>query len=245
MIRGNERRNIFYDDEDRIRFIETLAQKKQKGAFYLPAFCLMDNHVHLAVIEGLDDIATVMKKITVSYVYFFNKKYKRVGHLFQDRFRSEAIENDRYLLAVTRYIHQNPVKAGLAKAPGGYRWSSYNGYFKEKGYFENIIDRDIVLDLFSHDTRKAQKLFLEFMNAETQDTFLDLKDSKEVMDEHEAKLLFNSMLKNRLSDQESQPANIPRELIIEFKAETGLSIRQIAAISGLKKNKVYRILKAT
>lgn len=149
------------------------------------------------------------------------------------------------MLAVTRYIHQNPVKAGLAKAPGGYRWSSYNGYFKEKGYFENIIDRDIVLDLFSHDTRKAQKLFLEFMNAETQDTFLDLKDSKEVMDEHEAKLLFNSMLKNRLSDQESQPANIPRELIIEFKAETGLSIRQIAAISGLKKNKVYRILKAT
>jgi len=69
-----------------------------------------------------------MKRITVSYVRYFNKKYKRVGHLFQDIFRSEVIEQDSYLLCLARYIHQNPVKAGIVQKAADYKWSSYHGY---------------------------------------------------------------------------------------------------------------------
>lgn len=243
MIRGNERRNIFNDDEDKGRFMEALSRKKQNGAFYLPAFCLMNNHVHLMICEGIDDIARVMKRITVSYVDYFNKKYKRVGHLFQDRFRSEVIENDRYLLSLTRYIHQNPIKAGLVKAPGEYRWSSYNGYVKEKDAYQNLIDKDIVLELFSNDKQQAQRLFKEFMNAESQDVFLDLSNEQEVMGEQEAKALFKNMLKKREINENSPVIKIPSELIIEFRAETGLSIRKIAEISGLKKDRVNNILR--
>jgi putative transposase len=76
MIRGNERRNIFHDETDKLKFIKKLNEKKQGNRFFLHAFCLMDNHVHLMVNEGIEDIAKVMKRITVSYVSYFNKKYK-------------------------------------------------------------------------------------------------------------------------------------------------------------------------
>jgi len=105
MLRGNEKKDIFNSNADKQRFLETVFEKKQENRFYLHAFCLMNNHVHLMISEGVEDVATVMKRINVSYVYYFNNKYKRVGHLFQDRFKSEVVEQERYLLALVRYIH--------------------------------------------------------------------------------------------------------------------------------------------
>jgi len=148
MLRGNERRNIFLNEDDKMRFIETLYQKKQKDKFYLHAFCLMDNHVHLMISEGTEDIAKIIKRIAVSYVFYFNKKYKRVGHLFQDRFKSEIVENDAYVLSLARYIHQNPVKANLVKSPGEYKWSSYYWYLNEKSNMPNVLDKEITIRLF-------------------------------------------------------------------------------------------------
>ncbi len=153
MIRGNERRNIFLDEEDKIRFIETLYEKKQGNRFSIHAFCLMDNHVHLMLSEGVEDVAKVMKRVTVSYVYYFNKKYKRMGHLFQDRFKSEVVEDDSYLLALARYIHQNPVKAGMVRSVSEYKWSSYNCYLSESNYFTKVMETETVLGLFSYDIR--------------------------------------------------------------------------------------------
>ncbi|SMD17567.1 transposase, partial [Sporomusa malonica] len=91
MIRGNDRKNIFLDEEDKQNFIEILYQKKQENIYLLHAFCLMDNHVHLMLQEGEVNIANIMKRINISYVHYFNKKYKKIGHLFQDRFKSEGI----------------------------------------------------------------------------------------------------------------------------------------------------------
>jgi putative transposase len=102
MLRGNEKKNIFLDYDNKLRFIEILYEKKQDRKFFLLAFCLMDNHIHLMLSEGVEDVAKVMKRITVSYVYYFNKKYKREGHLFQGRYRSEAVEEDSYILSLAR-----------------------------------------------------------------------------------------------------------------------------------------------
>jgi len=82
MLRGNEKKNIFIDEEDKLRFIETVEKMQSKDKFYTHAFCLMDNHIHLMISEGTEELSRTMKRITVSYVYYFNKKYKRVGHLF-------------------------------------------------------------------------------------------------------------------------------------------------------------------
>ncbi len=234
MIRGNERKQIFVDDEDKSRFIEIIGERKQKDRFYLHAFCLMDNHVHFMLSEGTEDVATVMKRITVSYAFYFNRKYKRVGHLFQDRYRSEVVEDDRYALALARYIHCNPVKAGLTKTAGEYRWSSYPCYLDEKQYFNKLLDKEFILAMFSEDKEEAKKLYMEFMNEESDDAFIDLQEEKQIIDEEEAKLLFEQLSVGQGNSQ---------EIIKEFKQKTNLSIRQIAAITGLNKDKVNKILR--
>ncbi|MCL6639725.1 MAG: transposase [Firmicutes bacterium] len=238
MIRGNERRNIFQDEEDKVTFVETLYKKKQGNRFSIHAFCLMDNHVHLMLSEGVEDVAKVMKRITVSYVNYFNKKYKRVGHLFQDRFRSEVVEDDSYVLALARYIHQNPVKAGMVDSVNEYKWSSYNCYLNDNNCFAKVVETDTVLSLFSEDRKTAKRLFVEYMNEETNDIFIDLVEDAgvvEMVDDKMAKQIFEAMLGGG-----GNPSN--NDFIKEFKGKTNLSIRKIAAIAGLSKDKVRKIL---
>lgn len=245
MLRGNEKGNIFYTDEDKQYFINLLQSKKEACGYALHAFCLMDNHLHLLLNEGESDIAEIMKRITVSYVYYFNKRHKRVGHLFQDRFRSEAVEEDRYVLSLVRYIHRNPVKAGLAKDPEDYRWSSYNVYIKENDCFSNVVETDTVLGLFSEDMKIAKTLFYQYMREESTDIFMDIEEKEEVLDEEEAKMLYREMRLSWGFDCEgSKSADLPEAFIRDFKMKTNLSIRKMAAIIGMNKDKVNKILRS-
>lgn len=125
--RGVSRQIIFEDDADRARFLDTLCRFMKEFDGELYAWCLMSNHFHLLLHMDLEDISLFMKKVGVSYAAYFNRKYDRVGTLFQDRFRSEPIDTDSYLMTVVRYIHQNPVKAGISQTCE-YRWSSYQEY---------------------------------------------------------------------------------------------------------------------
>ncbi|WP_236905052.1 transposase [Clostridium formicaceticum] len=111
IIRGANRQEIFHDDEDRIRFLETFEKYKNNTKMKVHGWCLMGNHAHLLLEEGSEELSVTMKRIGVSYVWYYNWKYKTTGHLFQDRFKSEKVEKDDYLLTVIRYIHQNPFPA--------------------------------------------------------------------------------------------------------------------------------------
>ncbi len=239
MLRGNAKENIFHNEQDKLRFLEILQIKKQTDRFYLHAFCLMDNHVHLMISEGAEDLSKIMKRINVSYVHYFNQKYERVGHLFQDRFKSENVEQDRYLLALARYIHQNPLKAGMVKKASDYKWSSYNSYLYESNYFTKMVDTDFVLGLFSSDKKTARRKFAKFMNEESKEIFIDIKEQKEVMNEEAAEELFKSVLKEQ-GESEDEPLE---QIIKNFKSKTNLSIRKIAAITGINKDRVNRMLK--
>ncbi|WP_280617153.1 transposase [Heyndrickxia oleronia] len=115
MLRGVNKQEIFHDDEDCITFLDMINRYKEKAELTVYAWCLMNNHVHLLLKEGNEDISITMKRIGVSFVSYYNRKYETTGHLFQDRFRSENVESMRYLLTVIRYIHQNPVKAGMVQ----------------------------------------------------------------------------------------------------------------------------------
>jgi REP element-mobilizing transposase RayT len=244
MIRGNERRNIFLDDKDRLQFVDTLYEKKQVHRFYLHAFCLMDNHVHLVISEGDEDIATTMKRITVSYVYYFNKKYERVGHLFQDRFKSEAIEGNSYVISLVRYIHQNPVKATMVKTADEYKWSSCNSYSNTDNLFAKILDMDIVLELYSSDREKAQKLFASDLDVQSPESFLDLQDEEKMIAEEAAKALFDTILLEHQIDRNNYTKAQLTTAIKEFKDATNLSIRKISSITGLNKDKINQLLKS-
>lgn len=130
MSRGNHRLEIFRDDEDRYVYLSMLAQVKDRHPFKLHAYCLMSNHVHFQLETIETDPGKIMKLLTMKYAIFFNKKYRFVGQLMQGRFQAEAIEDDRYYLALNRYIHLNPVKAGIVPHPRDYQWSSYNVYME-------------------------------------------------------------------------------------------------------------------
>jgi len=243
MIRGNERKNIFSDEQDRSKFIDVVHKMSQGNTYTTHAYCLMDNHVHFLISEGTDSIAKTMKRISVSYAYYFNKKYRRVGHLFQDRFRSEPIEDDSQLLAVTRYIHLNPVVAGIVKKPEKYKWSSYSAHIGEK---EDILitDRESILGIISKDQEIAIKEFKRFTMEEQQDSFIDTND-KEVVEVSEADIEkeLRTIFKELRIPEGTTGKDIPIEVVHQLKSRTGLSIRKLAEILKMNKNKVNKILK--
>jgi len=237
IVRGNERKNIFIDDEDRKKIIQILADKKKKNEYILYAYCLMNNHLHLLLKEEGDNISRIMKRINTAYAYYFNKKYNRVGHVFQDRFRSESVENDLYLISLIRYIHNNPVKAKTVNQPHQYKWSSYSLYLREQ---KNIVDKEEILNLFSPDKSKAIGLFTEFSYQQNNDTFIDyqevFREVKEITSIEKAKEYVSRYLKEKGLQIESLKNKANKEyrdkLIIELKTKTNLSTREIANVLG-------------
>ena len=126
MLRGINQQVIFEDYEDYSKFIETLETYKAVSGYKVFAYCLMSNHIHILLKVEKEDLDLIMKRIAGSYVYWYNWKYYRKGHLFQDRFKSEPVEDDEHFLTVLRYIHQNPIKVGITKTIDDYKFSSYN-----------------------------------------------------------------------------------------------------------------------
>jgi len=143
---GINKQAIFEEEEDYARFAETLTKYKEISGYKLFAYCLMGNHLHLLLKVEKEDLDVIVKRIAGSYVYWFNLKYARSGHLFQDRFKSEAVEGDSYFMTALRYIHHNPVKAGLCKKLEAYKFSSYKDYLKGKS---GLVDVDFVFSMIS------------------------------------------------------------------------------------------------
>lgn len=246
MLRGNEKRKIFLDDEDRKRFVYTLFEKASEEKSNIYAYCLMDNHVHLLLYEHSANIARLMKRINVSFVYYFNKKYKRVGHLFQDRYKSEIVDNEYYLLAAVRYIHNNPVKAGIVSCPEQYWWSSYCDYIYKK---RNEIIVDKVLNLFSENNAEAIKQFIIFSNLDCDIEFIDfmeksLYEIRLEQERHAVEALCSILsckglcLEDLLKKENCKQRN---EVIICLKKDFDLSARQMAFITNIGKGTVLKV----
>ena len=160
-IRGIDKQYIFFEDKDKEKFIEIIKNTKEKYNYELYAYCLMDNHVHLVIYDREEKISRIMQSIEISYVFYFNKKYERIGHLFQNRFFSKKVENREYLKMLCRYIHQNPLNAGMAKTEE-YKWSSYQSYIRSN----KLVDTELLLSVFSKNIQEAKKEFIKFHNIE-------------------------------------------------------------------------------
>ena len=122
--RGIGHQRIFEQVEDYRQFLDYLYAIKKKSGFTLYAYTFMDNHIHLLLKEGPEPISQIFQRLGTSYAQWFNGKYERDGHLFQNRFRSEPVENDCYFLTALLYIYQNPVRAGICRVAADYEWGS-------------------------------------------------------------------------------------------------------------------------
>lgn len=123
--RGNERRNIFVDDEDRRCFLDRLGREIEQQGWLCHAYCLMSNHYHLLLETPQPNLARGMRRLNGSYTQAFNRRHKRVGHLFQGRYKGILVDRDSYLLELSRYIVLNPVRARMVADPAQHEWSSY------------------------------------------------------------------------------------------------------------------------
>jgi REP element-mobilizing transposase RayT len=126
--RGNERRDIFFGDDDRRRFLDTLGEMAQRFEIDVFAYVLMGNHYHLLLRTVRANLSRAMQWVGVTYTNRFNARHSRSGHLFQGRFKNMLVQNDAYLLQLSYYIHRNPLRAGMVERLAGYRWSSYRAY---------------------------------------------------------------------------------------------------------------------
>lgn len=131
--RGVERRVIFTRDADRRRFLSLLSKAKVRHSVEVIAYCLMPNHFHMFVRTVRGGLSSFMHELLGWYASWFNARYRRVGPLFQGRYRALLVDGDEYALKVSRYIHLNPVKADLCRDPQGYHWSSYATYLGHRG----------------------------------------------------------------------------------------------------------------
>ena len=126
--RGNEKRPIYYEPEDYLKFLELLGKTAEKFHVKIHAYVLMENHYHLLIRTRQGNLSRAIQWLGVSYTGWFNRRHKRSGHLFQGRFKSFLIEDDRYFTAMCYYIHGNPVRAGIVEEVTAYPWSSGRAY---------------------------------------------------------------------------------------------------------------------
>lgn len=240
ILRGANRQEIFHDDDDNRKFLEILEKYKIKSQLSIFAWCLMSNHLHLCVRVGNESISETMKRIAVSYVGYYNWKYRANGHLFQDRFGSENIETNRYLFTVIRYIHQNPVKAGIATKVDEWKWSSCNEYYGNETAQWNLVNNNSILRSLSQNMIDARKLFKEFNEMSNDDHCLEEKVIQRLQDE-EARIVIKELLGGyEIAHVKSLPKVQRNEILRKVKQIVGLSQRRAARILGVSVNLVFR-----
>jgi len=130
--RGNERKTVFRSTGDRERFLSYLESAYYRYGAIFHVYCLMGNHYHLLLETPRGNLSQILHHINGAYTTYFNIKHRRSGHLFQGRFKAILVERDSYSEELSRYVHLNPVRAGLVKNPSEYRWSSYRYYIGEE-----------------------------------------------------------------------------------------------------------------
>jgi len=140
MRRGNQGQSIFRDDRDRKRYLEFLKESQERFGYRLYAYVLMGNHVHHVIQIGQRPLAQVMQNILFRYTRYWNRRYKKTGHLFQGRYKAILCDKESYLLELIRYLHLNPVRSKIVGDPGQYVWSSHRAYLKGDGKSWTAVD---------------------------------------------------------------------------------------------------------
>ncbi|MDR6121534.1 putative transposase [Bacillus sp. SLBN-46] len=164
--RGIRRSPLFFEEKDYKKYLELLEDTKSTYPFFLHTYCLMTNHTHLQIETVETSLSIIMKNLNTKYAKFFNKKYEFSGHVFEKRYGAELITTPEYEIDVSKYIHLNPVTAGITAAPEDYIWSSYHAY--AFGKHSPILYTQTLL---SHFPEPASLQYQEYMSSSPLDTF--------------------------------------------------------------------------
>lgn len=236
IMRGNNKSYIFEQKEAKAYFMNALRKVEGDELLSVAAWCIMDNHVHLVIKSEPDDLAIAFKRINIKFAMYCNKKYKTVGHVFQDRFKSEVVESDESLLNVIRYVHNNPVKAKMVDKPKEYEWSSYNAYTSNK------IEAGMTFSwkLFG---QKAQ-LFISFHQIEDDREYLEIKEDQLIFRQNRAQSIIQSICNEKgiiESKEIYRDQLLLKEIADRLVDESGMSGCQIARLMGISESRFRRV----
>lgn len=160
--RGNAREAIYRNDEDRTEFLTLLNNTCNRFNWYCHAYCLMDNHYHLLIETNTSSLSKGMKYLNGTYTQFFNRSHKRVGHVYQGRFKGILVEKESYLLELSRYIVLNPVRARMVRTAKDWHWSSYRAT-AGISVAHSCLTTDWLLACFCKQGKRAQQAYQEFI----------------------------------------------------------------------------------
>lgn len=228
VFRGVNKQHIFEERKDYEKFLNILYMLKTEMQFKIYVYCCMSNHVHMILHEkNPGDISLIMKRLLTKYARWYNIKYQRSGALIANRYKSQPIELDEYFLSVVRYIHQNPLKAGIVDDLADYEWSSYREYAHNTDF---LADKSLVYDIL------PQKEFAEFHSFIEAEIF-EVSDKTKLTDEGIRRQIIKEF-------------DIEPKLITSFDKETRnfylrqfkekYSIRQIERITGISRGVIYK-----
>ena len=246
MLRGINRQDIFDDDEDYQQMVSILKSMTDRhdddGALMPPlctfyAYCLMSNHIHLLIQERGEPLSNVIKRIGVAYAHYFNKKYERNGHLFQDRFRSEPVDSIEYFVVLLRYIHQNPLKAGIVEKTEDYPWSSWKEYDNENCR-NSLCSTHAVFSRISREDLKEQVC----VPVEGYDQILDIdaEGIKAVSDGDVKAFLHDKQgIVNPLMIQSLEKTR--RNVVLRSALSFGAGIRQLSRLTGISYGVIQKL----
>ncbi len=228
VFRGVNKQHIFEDDKDYEKMLNILTVLKTEMKFKIYVYCFMSNHVHIMLHENNPgDISLIMKRLLTKYARWYNIKYQRSGALIANRYKSQAVDVDEYFLSVVRYIHQNPLKAGLVSNLTDYKWSSYCEYINNTN---SLADKNFVFNMLSPNE------FVEFHDILEFEVF-DVNDKTKLTDE--------GIRRQIIKDYGIEPKTIinldkeTRNLYLkQFKEK--YSIRQIERITGISRGVIFK-----
>ena len=229
VIRGVGRQMLFEEDRDYETFLRILGKYCKEINVTVLAYCLMSNHVHMLVCDCGNNISLCMKKIGVSYSKYFNEKYERSGHLFQDRFFSDPIRSENQLLKVFAYILNNPVKAGICRA-SEYKWSSFNFY----GSGNHLVDTSFIEDLIG-----GIENYSEMMENWNESEYHD--PLRPARDDSWALAVIKELAGVEGGDGLMWSGKMQRNDMIRELRKRGLSVRQIERLTGVTRGVIQNV----
>ena len=226
-MRGVGKQILFEEDGDYRFFLNRMRRFSDETGVAVCTYCLMENHVHLLLRDREGGMANYMKKLAGSYARFFNEKYERVGHLFQERYKSEIVDSEAYFCTVVRYILRNPEKAGICLTQA-YRWSSFT-----ESRQNEFVDMDMICDLF--DSRRS---FEEFVLTENADNCLEFERRP---GDQRAMEIIRKELKVESGTAIQSYSVAERNEAIRKLLSKGISMRRIERLTGVGRGIIQRV----
>lgn len=226
--RGNQKQDIFLDDKDLKTFLSYLSEYKTRYPLHLYAYSLMKNHFHLLLeVEGTP-LGKIMQSLLFRYTRYFNKRYGKVGHLFQGRYKAILCDKDAYLVELARYIHLNPVRARVVTDPEKYLWTSHLGYLGKVK--DGFIEEDFVLGQFgkkkSLARRRYQRFVMEGLHSGHQEKYYEVKDQR---------ILGEDSFVDRIEAEKGERGDAVYDIPIEVIAQ------EVSRTTGIARDRLYSL----